>query len=433
MAMIRINKELPFLACLILSLLTVKPVYASAPIAYGQWSASLAADGKTSVISDTATNPCQTGGASCTVIAEGDGFLYRHVVIGNEEYSQMIMLDSAATGDASTLGFSHEVYTPMQLRTQSNVNINAQNGGPWVFANDNTTYARAAQGIASRTIIQDANLFMDAEIQRGFARDIIGQNNASGFSIADPLSSATGLAVAQSNRPGITVPATGNDAAQQGWSTKLIMSLVDTGFSSGFSSVRWTDTPQSQATAGALNTNKVRGQMTDIWQNVTDTITGQTQKFDQRRREGRGGYQWFCSTAANCNNYALTAGGTSTLNGGASSTTWNAGGRVVATWLATNLGSAMTNTNVAAADIAYTCTGFFSPFLNQCFPAGFGTGGPAWSVSYTAKPVVSQTTFNAQAPGSASWAPDVNWPVALANIPDPFAGTSPRRSAPTFP
>ncbi len=401
--------------------LSVASVQAAAPIPYGEWTATVALDG-TSVITDSVTSLCQTGVAACEDIATGDGFRYQRVTIANEEYTHMVMLDPGASGDSATLGFSNETFTPVKIRNKRNRSAltGSNNNGPWVFADDKTTYARAAQGIASRMVTSDAEVKTVAEIQRGFARDIIGQNDAGPGSIADPLSSATGQAIT-----GLS----GTDAAQRGWSTKLTQTLVSGDITAGFSSIRWTETPQSQATAGALNTDTERGKIQDIFQNIASGAS--VQKFDRRRREGRGGYQWFCQDGSfpDCNNYALTAGGSATVNGAA--TTWNAGGRVVATWVASTIGGAVSSNNIAAADLSFVCNGFFSPFLGQCFP-GFA-GGPTWAPVYTPTATVSATKLAAIGPGAASWAPDVNWPLVLANVADPFAATEPRTTTPTIP
>ena len=162
----------------------------------------------------------------------------------------------------------------------------------------------------------------------------------------------------------------------------------------GFSNIVYTELPD--VSTRGTNTNIVRGRVTDIWQDVTDTATGQILKFDYRAREGRTGFSWYCGMGVVCGPDKLTAGGSITLGGTALS--WNATDPVSVVWMGSDL-SSMGYTQVSTAtDTAVES--IFVPIVPSNWPTAVDS--------------------------------DLNWPLD-AYLSDPFAASAPRTLPPAFP
>lgn len=370
------------------------PGHTGPPIAYGQWNATLDISGK-SVVNDTSVE-CGTTGWTCKTIAEDDGFLYQEVrTADGETYTRMINLDPGSVGDASTLGYSAESYTARMERN---------NNDDWTFANDNSL-ALAAQGLASRQIIRDGSLDTTVELQNGFARGLLGRNSGIGTE-SDALDAWCTV-----NDPGN--PDCAKDLAQQGWNVKIVQAIHDGELDADFSNLIWYETPNT-ATATAIQTTNPRGNMLDIAQTVTDTLTGSQEKFDIRKREGNTGYEWFCGGFFACNpDYNLTTGGSITLGG--TTKTWNATDFVRGLWIGSTMGSD---------------AGFMLSTANTVDTNGLGSG-EAREVVLNTVPTSPDSSWSAGNPFY-----DLNWPLKTSNVADPFAGgghaASARTTSPTF-
>lgn len=248
------------------------------PVSYGQWSASGGA------ITDTA---CGSAGVSCDLIAEGDGFRYEYVETAEGTFSRMILTDSGASGDSSTLAFASENFAPFLQRSGTSSAFEFPGSG------------LIAQGVAGQQVVRDGAMDSSAEIQRGFARDL----------------STAGLA---------------NEAqAAEAWGIKLLQTNVDADVTSGFSAVVYNEV--NNFPASTPDSDEVRGRAVDVWQTVTDASTGEKQEFDYRTREGYKGWHFFL-----CCTDPLTKGGSVTLDG--TTVSWTAGEAVSAVWVGTNIG-----------------------------------------------------------------------------------------------
>jgi len=389
------------------------------PMGYDQWT-TVAGTGSRSgqaVIQNTGTNECATATFTCTLIAEDDGWRYELIETpGGEQYTRMLMTEAAANGGlgasrsggdpAAAIGagnevaFTSETYTPMLLRSGSS--------GNFVFADDQTTLARVAQGIAARQEVQSSatggDFVSSAEIQRGFARDIQATNEAlaikdGGSTPSDPLLAQCGFVGDWHAGPGGPTTAQKQCAVALGdkaWDVKLTQTISDaaSGIEAGFSNITYTELPD--VSTRQVSTDIVRGRVTDIWQDVTDTSTGQLQKYDYRVREGRTGFKWYCGMGIVCGPYEVTRGGSIALDG--TVLNWNTTDRVAVSWIGSDI-SPMGYTRASTAN-ATVVDQNFTPTVPSSWP----------------------TATDA----------DLNWALE-PNVPDPFAGTAPRTSPPVFP
>ena len=319
------------------------------PIDYGQWSVA----GGT--VNDTA---CSDPDVLCTPIAEDDGFRYELIATPNGQFTRTIMTDpGGVSGDETSLEFSSETYTPLLSRPSSSGASALPDGS-------------LAQGLAARQIVRDAAGTMESltEIQRGFARAVpsFGGVSSSG-QLGEPLS-------------------------DQAWSTMIQQRILDTSvegtITQGTSILTYTDLPS--APTGPPETNHVRGQLVDVWQELTDSDTGAIQKFDHRMRSGDTGWAFFCFDPYVPCPPSVTNGGTVNMTNG-SSVTWAAGDAITGTWIADDIG-------------VFSLTEVSSP--------GNGT---ARSVG------ASNTTPNGWQSAAAD---DLNWPL-YPNVSDPFASPVP--------
>lgn len=386
-------------------------------MAYDQWTTVVGSGARAgqAVIQNTVTNECATGTLTCTLIAEDDGWRYEMIETSNgEQYTRMIMTDTAADGGlgagsgggdpnagigaGNELAFTSEIYTPIRSGSSSN----------FVFAPDQTTLGLVAQGIAARQEVQSTvaggDLVSTTEIQRGFARGVRASNEALG--IKDGGSTPSDPLLAECGYIGDWLPGSGGPTpaqkqcaktlGDQAWDIKLNQTITDTtsGIEKGFSNIVYTELPD--VSTHQVETNIVRGRVTDIWQDVSDTSTGQIQKYDFRSREGRTGFKWYCGAGISCGPYAVTQGGSITLNG--TDLNWNKTDRVAIVWIGSDLGP-MGYTR-ASTDAATVVEQSFVPSV----PSSWPTAADA----------------------------DINWALD-PNVPDPFTGKAPRTSPPTFP
>lgn len=378
------------------------PGHTGPPMAYGQWNATLDAITGKSVVNDTSAE-CVATGWTCKTIAEDDGFLYQEIrTPDGETYTRMINLDPGSAGDASTLGYSSESYTARQERNNNN---------DWTFADDDSL-ALAAQGLAARQIIRDGAMETTVELQNGYARGLMGTN--SGVSTpSDPIDAY--CSSVPTNTTQALIDACAKDLAEKGWNVKIMQAIHDAEIDADFSTILYYDTPSSFGVS-SVQTTDLRGKIMDIAQSVTDTLSGGQEKFDIRKRQGRSGYEWWCPwvwpSGFTCNpQYDLTTGGSITLDG--TTKTWNAQDFVRAAWIGSTMGSD---------------AGFMLTTANTIDSNGAGSG--------EAREVLINTTPTSP---DASWLAgdpfyDLNWPVKVTNIPDPFAGhgTSARTAPPAF-
>ena len=388
------------------------------PMGYDQWTTVVGTGSQAgqAVIQNTATNECATGAFTCTVIGEDDGWRYEAIETDTgERYFRMIMTEAAGDGGlgaggsggdpiagigaGNELAFTSETYTPMR----------SGSSGDFVFAPDQTTLGLVSQGIAARQEIQEATVtgtdfVTTAEIQRGFARGIQATNEALGIkdggsTPGNPLLAACGFAGDWVAGPGGPTPAQimcAEDLAAQAWDIKLEQTISDTatGIEAGFSNIVYTELPD--VSTQKSSTSIVRGRITDIWQDVTDTLTGLAQKYDYRAREGRTGFQWYCGMGIVCGPNKLTGGGSITLGG--TTLNWNAADRVSVAWLGSDL-SPMGYTR-ASTDTATAVDQNLVPIV----PSNWPTAADA----------------------------DLNWPLD-PYVSDPFAASAPRTLPPAFP
>jgi len=347
------------------------------PIAYGQWNVT------NGIINDTA---CSAADVSCSPITSDNGFRYELVNTPLGQFARMILTERAATCVESTCNFSTETFTPMMMRAASS--------GDFLLSDGNTV----AQGIASRQVIRDASgqLESTAEIQRGFARKVV-------FSPGPPTGDPS-----QQPPPGTATGASApltDEEYRKAWSTKLKQVVKEDSSStklvSGFSAVTYTEV--NQFPASEINTDIVRGRLIDVWQGVTDKSTGQTQKLDYRVREGNTGWTFFCAEqwGIACPP-PVTNGGSIQLD--STLVTWNAGDRIAATWLGSDLGGVLGTTTVAATD---QFTGVTTSGRVQSF-------GDPQPVNWPSDP-----------------AADLNWPVS--GLADPGLPDAPRSEVPVIP
>ena len=275
------------------------------PVSYGQWSAS----GGT--ISDSA---CGGVGVSCTLIAEDDGFRYEYIETPDGTFSRLILTDSGASGDSSTLSFASENFTPFLQRFGNSSAFELPGSG------------LIAQGVAGQQVIRDGSMESSAEIQRGFARDL----------------STAGLG--------------SEEQATNAWGIKLLQTNVDPDITSGFSAIVYNEV--NTLPAATPDSDAVRGKAIDIWQTVTDTTTGDKQEFDYRTREGYKGWHFFL-----CCTDPLTKGGSVTLDG--TTVSWAPGEAVSAVWIGSNIngdlfGYESVSDSTTASQSSLTDTGPFS-------------------------------------------------------------------------
>lgn len=387
------------------------------PMGYDQWTTVVGtgAQAGQAVIQNTATNECATGTFTCTLIAEDDGWRYELVATDTgEQYTRMIMTEAGADGGlgaggvggdptagigaGNDLAFTTETYTPMRGGTTAD----------FVYAPDQTTLGLVAQGIAARQELQSVSAGADfvstAEIQRGFARDVQATNEALGIkdggsTPSDSLLVACGFVGDWNAGPGGPTPTQimcAEALGEQAWDVKLTQTISDTanGMQSGFSNVIYNELPD--VSTRGVNTNIVRGRVTDIWQDVTDISTGEAVNFDYRAREGRTGFKWYCGMGIVCGPYLVTKGGSLTLDG--TTVSWSAADAVSVAWLGSDLS-----------------------------PMGY------IRLSTPTETVVDQLVV----PGvPADWPTaldaDLNWPLE-PNVSDPFAASAPRTLPPAFP
>lgn len=360
------------------------------PVGYGQWSAS------GGVISDTA---CSDPNVTCTPIASGDGFRYELVETPIGQFSRMIMTEVGVTGNATTLDYSAETYAVMNTWGSGATFADVFLPGP----NPNPLLNAISQGIASRQIIRDPNSAFETstEIQTGFARDT---------KFFPSFSSPTDLINA--------------------WSIKIVQTDSSAGMDNGFSMIdyRGLTDPGAWGALTVLNSDERIGRIMDIWQTVTDTATGQQQKFDHRDRGGIAGYEWATNTggqacvpdinAANCIQPKITTDNTATplmING--TPVSWTVGQEVTATWIGGNMGGPVGVTRFTVRDV---------PTYVANTPRDY-IGGPV---------VTTAREIHMANPNPADWqtgaTADLNWKFN-GTIPDPFATTNPRTQAPSFP
>jgi len=390
---------------------------AGPPMGYDQWTTVVGTGSQAgqAVVQNAATNECATGTFTCTLIAEDDGWRYELIATDTgEQYTRMIMTEVAAGGGlgaggaggdptagigaGNELAFTNETYTPMRGGTTAD----------FVYAPDQTTLGLVAEGIAARQEIQSTvtggDFVSTAEIQRGFARGVQATNEALGIkdggsTPGNPMLAECGYTGDWNAGPGGPTSAQimcAEALAAQAWDIKLEQTISDTatGMDAGFSNIVYNELPD--VSTRGVSTNIVRGRVTDIWQDVTDTATGQTQKYDYRAREGRTGFSWYCGMGVVCGPYNLTKGGSITLGGTALS--WNATDPVSVVWMGSDLSSmgftrASTPTDTAVESI-------FVPIVPSTWP----------------------TAVDA----------DLNWPLD-PYLADPFAASVPRTSPPVFP
>jgi len=338
------------------------------PIEYGQWSVS------TGTVIDTA---CSDLDVTCTQIASEDGFRYEYVETPNGRFTRMILTDPGGlSGDETDLEFSTETYTPLLMRAITSGASALPDGS-------------VAQGLASRQIVRDSAGTMEtlAEIQRGFARAVpsFGGVGSSGF-LPDSLS-------------------------DQAWSTKIQQRVYDTSaggtVTQGADILTYTDLPSGPA--NSINTDNVRGQIVDIWQDISDSGTGNKQKFDYRVRSGDSGWvfgscfdPWYPCPPSITNG----DGGTPLVLSNGSAVSWSAGDAITGLWIGSNIS-------------AFGLTEVSSPGNGTARIVGGDPNADAWQ---------------------SAAADDLNWPLD-PNVPDPFADPasplslpgSPRTSAPSFP
>ena len=315
------------------------------PIDYGQWSIV----GGT--VNDTA---CTDPNVDCTPIASEDGFRYELITTPNGQFTRTIMTDPGGlSGDETSLEFSTESYTPLLTRASTSGDSALPDGS-------------VAQGLAARQIVRDAAGTMEslAEIQRGFARAV---PSFGGVSSSGQL---------------------GEVLSDQAWSTKIQQRLSQTSaggtLTSGTNILTYTDLPSGPA--GSIETNQVRGQIVDVWQDLTDSSTGTTQSFDHRERSGDTGWAFFCLNPFVPCPPSITNGGTVNMTNG-ESVTWAAGDAVTGTWIGSEIGGVFSLTEVSSS----------------------GNG--------TARYVGSDTTANGWPVAVEA---DLNWPID-PNVSDPFA------------
>jgi len=387
------------------------------PMGYDQWTTVVGtgAQAGQAVIQNTAGNECATGTFTCSVIAEDDGWRYELIATDTgEQYTRMIMTEAAADGGlgaggvggdptagigaGNELAFTTETYTPMRGGTTAD----------FVYAPDQTTLGLVAQGIAARQEIQSTvtggDFVSTAEIQRGFARGVQATNEALGIkdggsTPSDPFLAECGFVGDWNAGPGGPTPAQimcAEALGEQAWDIKLTQTVSDpaNGMQSGFSNVIYNELPD--VSTRGVNTNIVRGRVTDVWQDVTDTASGQAVKFDYRAREGRTGFKWYCGMGVVCGPYLVTKGGSLTLDG--TTVSWNATDEVSVAWIGSDL-SPMFYTRVSTAtDTA----------VDQLFAPGIPASWPAATDA------------------------DLNWPLE-PYVSDPFAASAPRTLPPAFP
>jgi hypothetical protein len=259
----------------------------------------------------------------------------------------MILTEPLATGDASNLAFSNEVYTPLLMRADAS--------GAFAFSS-----GLIAQGVASEQIIRDAALQSTVDIQRGFARGL----SLSGLSSTDEAAAA--------------------------WAVNISENISDQNLVQGFNAIVYTEV--NSFPASTPESDIIRGRIVDLWQTISDPVTGQQQKFDARMRSGYMGWEWFSFTP----NYPVTLGDSATLGG--STVSWAAGDPVDVVWVASDFGNVQTGYQ-SVSNGSTTVTEFQQA----------STGPFDW-------PVVSSA--------------DLNWPLADNGIGAPDAS---RLAPPTFP
>jgi len=225
--------------------------------------AALLASGLLVAASAQATHPITNSAG----IAKDDGFLYQQITTpDNETYMRTVLVDpGVGSGDATTLPFSNETYTPMKT-------IGVNTVGDWILGTrDPSTLGLAAQGLAARQIMRDtANGF---ELQNGFARAVMGTND--GFSSPnDPI-----YHWCQTTNPSDPA-ACAQDLAEQAWSVKIEQFVTDltnpteTLFDSEFSLVNYNEVNNSGPGTGGLQTAQLRGQAVIPWFWMVPTSRG---------------------------------------------------------------------------------------------------------------------------------------------------------------
>ena len=427
----RISQCLGAATIVILLPLTVKADlgHTGPPMSYGQWSSTLDLNGK-AVITDSSAE-CTATGWTCKTIAEDDGFLYQEVRTADGEiYTRLINIDPGTAGNAATLDFSSETFTSRLERNNNN---------DWVFADGQTTLGLAAQGIASRQIIQDAanNYVSTAEIQNGFGRAVMGTNDGLSGN-PDAIYQYCSEVPANVGNQAL-IDACAQDLAEQAWSVRIRESIVEADLDSQFSIVIYNDTNKQPSggpttAVGGLQSNNQRGKLMDIAQNVLDTTSGNSQRFDLRLREGRSGYEWFCDADGSTFGfvrpcvYDLTKGGSYTLNG--TTIDWNASGRVEALWIGSTMGAGFGDnfsyTTVKGNDLVWSGSAF-TEFIFDYADNGTTNG----QVKTTGQDVLTSSPPAPSGNWPANPFADLNWPLDTANVTDPFS-TMPRTAPPSL-
>ncbi len=383
------------------------------PVDYGLW--SITNTSGEAVVNDS--SPCATDpNWTCLDIAKEDGFLYQQITTpDNETYMRTVLVDpGVGSGDATTLPFSNETYTPMKTK-------GVNTAGDWILGTSNpSTLGLAGQGLAARQIMRDnANGFeTTVELQNGFARAVMGTND--GFSSPDdPI-----YHWCETTNPGDPAAAAtcAQDLAEKAWSVKIEQFVTDRTnpaenlFDSEFSLINYNEINTAGAGTGGLQTAQLRGQLIDIAQGVTDVPSGEKQKFDLRNRWGRVGYEWSCGGFfVTCEPYNLTDGdGGNPLVLDTMNVTWNATDRIKALWMGSDMGGGLTNGEFILTS------------------ASVNDGAPVRELSLDTPPVAPPSSWP-----SSPFA-DLNWAVDTANVDDPFAAppnsmeAMPRTVPPTF-
>ncbi len=390
------------------------PVTASAgrvgpPINYGLWSTQNTTG--QAEITDTASPCALDPNWTCKDIVKDDGFLYQQVTTAdNVTYMRTIMVDPGSpAGDATTLPFSNETYTPMKT-------IGANTADDWILGTSApSTLGLAAQGLAARQIMRDASNGFETtvELQNGFARGVMGTNDGVS-SPSDPIYHWCETTTASP----ADAAACAQDLAEQGWSVKIEQfvtdrTTADSAFDSEFSLINYNEVNNSGG--GSLQTATLRGQLIDIAQGVTDVPSGEKQKFDLRNRWGRAGYEWWCTDPWVPCRYDITEGdGGNPLVLGGTNVSWNAQDRIKTIWIGSDLGGGLTN-----GEFVLTT-------------ASVNGATPARELLLDTPPVAPPASW------PTSPFADLNWAVDSANVADPFAAPPglmepmPRTAPPAF-
>jgi len=141
----------------------------------------------------------------------------------------------------------------------------------------------------------------------------------------------------------------------------------------------------------------VRGQIVDVWQDLTDNESGATQKFDHRERSGDTGWAFFCNTFITCPQSIINGGTVNMTNG--DSVIWAAGDAVTGTWIGSEIGGVFGLTEVS------------SPGNGKARYVGSDTTANGWPEAVDA---------------------DLNWPLD-PNVSDPFTDPTSPLSLPGSP